>query len=190
MMQKIICPLWMILTLAFTISSNGANAQKYFTKNAHIGFFSDTPIEKIEAHNTSSNCVFDLATGRIEFSALIKGFQFERALMQEHFNENYLESDKFPKAVFKGQIDNYRKIDPAKNTKHIVRVSGDLTMHGVTKSLSTQAVIDVKDGNMKTSSEFQIAVADFQVEIPSLVKDQIAKNVKVKVEADLKPLGK
>jgi len=189
-MNKYLFPRLFFLPLACIVFVNVACSQKYFTKNAQIGFFSDTPIEKIEAHNTTANCVFDLATGRIEFSALIKGFQFERALMQEHFNENYLESDQLPKAIFKGQIDNYRKIDPAKNTKHIVRVSGELNMHGVSRSITAQAVIDVKDGNLKATSEFQIAVADFQVEIPSLVKDQIAKNVKVKVEATLKPLGK
>lgn len=165
-------------------------AQKFFTKNAHVAFYSDTPLEKIEAHNTSSNCVFDLATGRIEFSSLIKGFQFEKALMQEHFNENYMESNTYPKATFKGQIDNYRKIDPTKNGKHVVRVSGEMNMHGVSKPISAQSVIEVKDGNLYPSSTFQIAVADYQIEIPSLVRDQIAKSIKVTVDGVLKPLSK
>lgn len=178
------------LLLLLVICQTTVFGQKYFTKNGRISFYSDTPIEKIEAHNTSSNCVFDAATGRIELSALILGFRFEKALMEEHFNENYMESGKYPKAVFKGQIDNYKKIDPAKNSKHVVRVSGDLTMHGVTKNVSAQAVIDVKDGAMQATSEFQIAVADFKVAIPALVKDQIAKNVKIKVDASLKPLSK
>ncbi len=180
-----------ILTVLFLLVFNGkGSAQKYFTKSAHVAFYSDTPIEKIEAHNTTSNCVFDLATGRIEFSTLIKGFQFEKALMQEHFNENYMESNAFPKATFKGQIENYRKIDPTKNGKHVVLVSGDMNMHGVSKKVSAQAVIEVKDGTIQSSSTFQIAVADYKVAIPSLVKDQIAKSIKVTVDAVLKPLSK
>ena len=89
----------------FFMVVNVISGQKYFTKTGHISFYSDTPLEKIEGHNKSSNCVLDVATGKLEVATLVKGFQFEKALMQEHFNENYMESDKFPKAVFKGQID-------------------------------------------------------------------------------------
>jgi polyisoprenoid-binding protein YceI len=161
------------------------SGQKYFTKTGHVSFYSDTPLEKIEAQNKSSNCVLDLATGKLEFAVLIKGFQFEKALMQEHFNENYLESNKFPKATFKGQIDNYNKIDVTKNGKSTVKVSGDLTLHGVTKKLNTDAVVEVKSGKIDADATFNILVADYNISIPSLVKDQIAKSVKVKVDATL-----
>jgi len=162
-----------------------SSGQKYFTKNGHVSFYSDTPLEKIEANNKSSNCVLDLTTGKLEFAVLIKGFQFERALMQEHFNENYLESSKFPKASFKGLIDNYTKIDVSKNGKSTVKVSGDLTLHGITKKLTTDAVIEVKDGKIDADATFNIKVADFNIAIPSLVNDKIAKSVKVKVDATL-----
>lgn len=164
------------------------SGQKYFTKTGHVSFYSDTPLEKIEAQNKSSNCVLDLATGKLEFAVLIKGFQFEKALMQEHFNENYLESNKFPKATFKGQIDNYTKIDVTKNGKSTVKVSGDLTLHGVTKKLNTDAVVEIKAGKIDADATFNILVADYNISIPSLVKDQIAKSVKVKVDATLEVL--
>jgi len=165
-----------------------SSSQKYFTKNGQVSFYSDTPLEKIEAFNKSSNCVLDLATGKLEFAVLIKGFQFEKALMQEHFNENYLESNKFPKATFKGQIDNYSKIDVTKNGKSTVKVSGDLTLHGVTKKLNTDAVVEIKAGKIDADATFNILVADYNISIPSLVKDQIAKSVKVKVDATLEVL--
>ncbi len=165
-----------------------SSSQKYFTKNGQVSFYSDTPLEKIEAFNKSSNCVLDLATCKLEFAVLIKGFQFEKALMQEHFNENYLESNKFPKATFKGQIDNYSKIDVTKNGKSTVKVSGDLTLHGVTKKLNTDAVVEIKAGKIDADATFNIMVADYNISIPSLVKDQIAKSVKVKVDATLEVL--
>ena len=175
----------LILLLSHVTMVSG---QKYFTKTGHVSFYSDTPLEKIEAQNKSSNCVLDLATGKLEFAVLIKGFQFEKALMQEHFNENYLESNKFPKATFKGQIDNYNKIDVTKNGKSTVKVSGDLTLHGVTKKLTTEAMVEVKGGKIDADATFNIIVADYNIAIPSLVKDQIAKSVKVKVDATLEVL--
>lgn len=164
------------------------SAQKYFTKTGHISFYSDTPLEKIEGHNKSSNCVLDVATGKLEVATLVKGFQFEKALMQEHFNENYMESDKFPKAVFKGQIDNYSKLDISKNGKVTVKVSGDLTMHGVTKKVTTDAVVSINNGKIIADANFNVLLADFNIKIPALVKDQIAKSLKIKVACTLEPL--
>ncbi len=164
------------------------SAQKYFTKTGHISFYSDTPLEKIEGHNKSSNCVLDVATGKLEVATLVKGFQFEKALMQEHFNENYMESDKFPKAVFKGQIDNYSKLDISKNGKVTVKVSGDLTMHGVTKKVTTDAMVSINNGKIIADANFNVLLADFNIKIPALVKDQIAKSLKIKVACTLEPL--
>ena len=103
--------------LFWAMATSMVSAQKYFTKTGQISFNANTSIEKIEAINKSASCVMDVETGKIEFGVLVKGFQFEKALMQEHFNENYLESSKFPKATFKGQIDNYKKIDTTKDIK-------------------------------------------------------------------------
>ena len=173
------------LLLFVLININISNAQKYFTKTGVTSFYSDTPIEKIEAQNKSSNCVFDISSGKIEFGVLVKGFQFEKALMQEHFNENYMESNKFPKATFKGQIDNYSKIDPSKNGKTTVKVSGDLTIHGMTKKITTDAAINIVNGKIDTDAQFNVLLADYNISVPALVKDQIAKSVKIKVDATL-----
>ena len=174
----------MILIISTGIIQAGLS-QKYFTKSAAISFFSDTKMEKIEAHNKSSNCVLDASTGKLEFGSLIKGFQFKKALMQEHFNENYMESSKFPKATFKGQIDNYVVVDPSKNQKINVKVSGDLTIHGITKKVTTDATLDMKTGQIFANATFPITIADYNISVPSLVKDQIAKTVNVKVSANL-----
>jgi hypothetical protein len=165
-----------------------ADAQKYFTKTAVITFESNTPMEKISATNKSGTCVTDFGSGNVEFAVLVKGFQFEKALMQEHFNENYMESSKFPKAVYKGKIEGVDKIDLTKNGKHKVKTSGQLTMHGVTKPVSCEVQLEVKEGKILASTNFTVAVADYGIVIPALVRDNVAKNVAVKVQANLEPL--
>ena len=92
------------ILLVALVSFQSGIAQKYFTRNGNISFHSDTPMEKIEGHNKNSTAVIDAESGKLEFAVLIKAFHFEKALMEEHFNENYMESNKFPKASFKGQI--------------------------------------------------------------------------------------
>ena len=167
---------------------HSAGAQKYFTKTAIVTFESNTPMEKINATNKSGTCVADFDSGNVEFAILVKGFQFEKALMQEHFNENYMESSKYPKAVYKGKMEGVDKIDLSKNGKHKVKTSGQLTLHGVTKPFSNDVQLEVKDGKISTSTNFTIAVADYGIVVPALVRDNIAKNVAVKVQANLEPL--
>jgi len=177
----------MFVAFLFLVVS-GLQAQKYFTKAAELSFFSEAPMEKIEAFNKTSTCVLDLETGKMEFATLIKGFKFEKALMQEHFNENYMESDKFPKATFKGEIQRYSKIDPSIDKNHEVTVVGKMTIHGVTKDVTAKGTVATKGGKVKLTSNFNIDVADYQIEIPSLVKDKIAKTILIKVLANLEPL--
>lgn len=162
-----------------------AHGQKYFSKTATIYFSSQAPLEKIEASNQNAMVVLDAGTAQMEWSVLIKGFLFQKALMQEHFNENYMESYKFPKGVFKGTILNLNDVDLTKDGKYKVNVSGDLTLHGVTKPLITSGMITVIGGKITASSSFDITVADYQIEIPKLVRDNIAKVVHVTVSADL-----
>ena len=101
--------LFSLAIMALTIGS--ADAQKYFTRSGKISFYSDTPMEKIEAKNGSATSVLDTESGKMEFAVLIKGFQFAKSLMQDHFNENYMESSKYPKALFKGEISNIDDVD-------------------------------------------------------------------------------
>ena len=165
-------------------------AQKYFTREGKISFFSDTPIEKIEANNNSVTSVIDIESGRMEFAVLIKAFQFEKALMQDHFNENYMESNKYPKATFKGSINNLDAIDLSKDGTYQVNVNGEMTIHGVTQPVNTEGQLMVKGGEIQSSASFKIEVADYKIEIPGVVRDNIAKEVRVDVFCDYQPLKK
>ena len=166
------------------------NAQKFFTREANISFYSDAPMEKIEAHNKKGTSVIDAASGKMEFAVLIKAFQFEKALMQEHFNENYMESTKFPKAVFKGEFTNLKEIDFSKDGTYDATVKGEMTIHGVTKEVETKGQVIVEGGAVKAVSTFELTVADFDIVIPAVVRDNIAKIVKVEVDAAYQPLEK
>ena len=172
------------------IGMNSVSAQKYFTRDGKISFFSDAALEKIEAHNSKATSVLDASSGKLEFAVLIKAFQFEKALMQEHFNENYMESSKYPKAKFKGQIDNMDALKLDKDGSYTVQVSGDMTIHGVSNKLSTPATITVKGGHIQAVTSFDVIVADYNIEIPSVVRDNIAKIVKVDVDVQYQKLEK
>lgn len=170
--------------LLATLFCLNLSAQKFFTREGKISFYSDAPMEKIEAHNQQATSVIDIESGRMEFAVLIKAFQFEKALMQEHFNENYMESSKYPKATFKGDILNLQEVALDQDGVYPVKVKGDLTIHGVTKQVETDGEITVKDGVISAASTFEVAVADYEIEIPKVVRDNIAKTVRIKVDID------
>ena len=165
-----------------------ANGQsKYLDKNCDVSFYSKTPLEDIEAKNSSAVSVMDIETGALEFSVLIKAFVFERALMQEHFNENYMESEKYPKATFKGKIKNIASVKLKENGSYPVNVEGTLTMHGVSKEITTSGTLKISDGNIEALSAFTVNPEDYKIAIPSLVKEKIAKEIQVKVDANMQP---
>lgn len=165
-------------------------AQKYYTREGKVSFFSEAPLEKIEAFNSKATSVIDVSTGKIEFAILIKAFQFEKSLMQEHFNENYMESDKYPKATFKGDITNIGTIDLTKDGQYEVKVKGDLTIHGVTKTIEIPGKILVKDGQITATSSFEVVVADYKIEIPAIVRDNIARTVRIDIAVNYEALNK
>jgi hypothetical protein len=162
-------------------------AQKVITKSGHIWFYSKTPLEEIEAHNRQVVSIIDESTGDLSFMLLIKSFEFKRALMQEHFNENYMESDKYPKASFKGKITNISKIDFKRDGVYPAEVSGDLTIHNVTKPVTTKGTLEIKNGTVTARAEFLITAHEYNISIPSVVEDKIAKEIKVTVEAIYSP---
>lgn len=177
------------LTLSFLMFSFISRAQdKYYTKNAKINFFSETPLEDIEAKNSSSVSVLDSKSGSLQFSVLIKGFEFKNEEMQEHFNEDYMESDKFPKAEFKGQLVNNASVNYKKPGTYNVQVKGLMTIHGITKEVQTGGTLKVDNDNIKANSVFNIALADYGIKISKLVSDKIAKTIKITVDAKLDPL--
>lgn len=172
------------MILALLLSAPYAFGQKYFSKTGKISFYSDAPVEKIEAHNASASTVIDMATGQMEWAVLIQGFKFDKALMQEHFNENYMESGKYPKAKFKGTIQNISAISLQKDGEYPVTAEGTLEIHGVTKPVTAKGTMTVKNGVLSAKSKLSIAVADYGIQIPKLVADNIAKQVDIIITAD------
>lgn len=178
----------LVLAIATLISLSLSAQDKYFTKSGKIIFSSKASLENIEAHNKSVTCVLDTKTGNLQFAVLMKGFEFEKALMQEHFNENYVESHKFPKAEFKGQVTNNSEINYSKDGTYPAKVKGKLTIHGETRDVETVGTVTVKSGKVEADADFIIALDDYKVEIPNMVKDNISKTVKITVDCTLDPL--
>jgi hypothetical protein len=177
-----------LLITGFT-AFNITNAQKYITKNGNIKFYSETPLETIEATNNQVNAALDTQTGDIVFKVLIKSFRFEKALMQEHFNENYLESDKFPNSTLKGVVTNFSDIDFAKEGTYDAMIDGDLTIHGVTNKISEKGVFTVLPGDkIQGDCKFMVKPADYDIKIPKAVVNNIAETIEVTVDIELSKL--
>ena len=173
------------LVVALILLIQIVSAQKrYYTKTGTVSFEAGTAVEDIDAVNKSTTSVFDAGTGQIEFALLIKGFEFKRSLMQEHFNENYLESDKYPKSIFKGKIANIEKVNFQKEGAYPVTVKGILEMHGIKKETETTGTLKVSGETVTGIAEFTVTLDDYQVTIPGLVKDKISKTVKIKVNCN------
>jgi len=170
------------MVLLALISIAGFSQEKYYTKSGKVSFYSKAPLEDIEAQNKNAVSVFDKSTGQVEVSILMKAFEFEKSLMQEHFNENYVESDKFPKSVFKGTITDLPEADFTKNGKYSTTVSGKLTLHGETKDIIAPATFIINNGMISVISEFKMTLEDYKISIPSIVKDKIGREVKIVIE--------
>jgi hypothetical protein len=156
-------------------------AQKYKLTNSEVSFFSEAPLENIEAHNKQTTSLFDVATGEIAFVVPIKGFQFKKSLMQEHFNENYMESDKYPNGTFKGKVSGY---DPEKSGKQTAVAEGDLTIHGVTRKVRIEGTLQLQSGKATLNATFPVKLVDHDIEIPQVVFYNIAEVVEVTVQLE------
>jgi hypothetical protein len=175
------------ICLAILFTSLLSAQGKYFTRDGHIDFFSSTSVEDIIANNNKITCVLDSESGELEFAVLMKAFEFKKALMEEHFNENYVESEKFPKSNFTGKILNIEEVDFTTDGLFEVRVKGDLTIHGETNEVETEGVIEVKGEDLKAFAEFHVSPEDYNIEIPGVVRDKIAKELLITVDVLLKP---
>ncbi|MGF2414727.1 MAG: YceI family protein, partial [Ferruginibacter sp.] len=167
------------------LSAKTTLAQKLYTKNGSISIFSSTKMEDIKADNNQVLCVLNTQTGELQFSLLNKGFHFEKALMEEHFNENYIESNKFPKSTFKGTVADISKVNFASDGTYPITVKGDLTMHGVTKITTASGNIIVKDGKATAASKFTAKLADYNISIPGAVKNNISESIEITVNCNL-----
>ncbi len=183
-MKKLI---FSMLIALFTVTT--LSAQRYITKTGHIFFHSDAPLETIEAHNKQVNSALDVRSGMFVFKVLMKSFVFEKALMQEHFNEEYVESDTYPNAFFKGKILNNSSIHYTIPGSYNVWVEGTLTLHGVTKKVKEKGTFEVtKGGTIHATSKFPIVLKAYNISIPAAVMGKIAEELVITVDEHLKPL--
>jgi polyisoprenoid-binding protein YceI len=165
------------------------HAQKYVTKTGKISFYSDAPLEKIQAFNDQVNVSLNSSSGDFIFKVLMKSFEFPKSLMQEHFNEDYVESDTYPDATFIGKITNISDIDFASNGTVNVQVQGDLTIHGVTNKISTTGIIVINNGVLTCNSTFNIQLKDYNISIPQTVINNISETMEITVEITLNKLN-
>ena len=176
----------LVLFFAFGLGFFNAKAQnRFFTKDAKINFNSSTPLEDIVAESNQATTFLDIDKNDVVFSVLTTSFKFRRALMEEHFNENYMESSKFPKAKFSGKI--VSPIDWKSETQVTADLKGELTMHGVTKEVSLKSQITPGKGKIVANAEFKVSPEDFNIAIPAAVRDKIAKAVTIKIDVVYTP---
>jgi hypothetical protein len=178
----------LIIIPALLLLMVSANAQKFMTRNGFLSFYGHTPMEDIKADNNQVASVLDISNGELVFQVLIKSFHFERALMEEHFNENYMESDKIPKAEFKGKITNLSQVDFKKNGTYDVTVEGDLKIHDVTNKVSVKGSIEVTSSGINAKSKFNVVPEDYKINIPGVVREKIAKSLEVTTDMKYTPL--
>ena len=175
-------------TALLLLTAQFCAAQKYICKNGNTSFFSETPVENIEALSTEASSAYDSKTGDMVIVIPIKSFKFEKSLMQEHFNENYLESDKYPKAFFKGKIAEAASLDLSKDGNYKVNAVGKLTIHNVTKDVKIPGSISIKNGKINMDSKFTVRCADYAIKIPKLVMVKVAEEIQVTINNSYNPL--
>jgi hypothetical protein len=177
----------LLFTIAATISTCSF-AQIYMAKTCEISFFSKTPVEDIDAVNKAAKPLLNTANGDVQIKIVMTAFVFVKPLMQEHFNENYVESEKFPNAFFKGKINE--KIDYTKDGEHKVTVTGKFTIHGVEQDRTIDGTLTIHGQEITLASAFKIKFDDYKVVIPGLYKGVIPPDTDVKLNAVLEPFKK
>ncbi|MBE0667344.1 MAG: YceI family protein [Bacteroidales bacterium] len=177
-----------LILFLFAVCTLSLSAQKYITNNGYIGFFSHTAMEDIKGDNNQVAGILDTDTGEMVFQVLIKSFHFDRDLLKEHFNENYMDSEKYPKSSFKGKIANLSTVDFKKAGTYEVDVEGDLTIRDVTKKVTVKGTLDVIAGGLNANTKFKIVPEDFNISIPGVVRDKIAKDLEVTVVMKYLPM--
>jgi hypothetical protein len=171
-----------IIILVIAIASSNAQAQVWLSKNAKIRFFSKTPLEDIEAASNYAAGALNTKTGRIFFKVMMKSFKFENALMEEHFNENYIESDKYPSAEFDGIIQNIP--DFTKDGNYELMIKGSLLLHATKVPRDIKATFRVTNGKIEAKSIFLVPCQDHNIKIPSITRKNISDNIEVTILAN------
>ena len=173
----------MRLIIIYLLFSTQVLAQQFYTNKGKISFFSEAPLEDISAVNENVSAIIDSQTGGFAFRVKIVDFTFPNSLMQEHFNESYLESEKYPLSTFKGVVDNFSDLDLS-NEQNLV-VNGSLSMHGISKDAQMKSNAQMINDELHISSTFDVALEDYEIDIPKIMMYKIAETIKVTVEIKL-----
>ncbi|WP_425390754.1 YceI family protein [Ekhidna sp.] len=170
------------IVAALLISTKVAVAQNVLIDKKGVAhFFSEAPLEDIEATNEKAIGAIDLDKGTVAVSMFIKNFHFEKSLMEEHFNENYLESEKYPKATFKGKIVDFSSYDFSKPGVITAKANGELEIHGVKRPIVSDVTFEISENTIGANTFFKVALEDHKIKIPKLVIKNIAEVVDVDV---------
>lgn len=165
-------------------------AQKYITKTGQIEIFSETSLFTIEAMNKKAASILDIETGEIVASTLVRSFKFREALVEEHFNENYIESHLYPKSQFKGKISNISEVNLKSNGNYPVTISGDLNIHGVTNTISVPGTIRVNNGQIAGKAKFIVSLEGYKIKIEDQYKNRIKDEIELNVSFNYQPYNK
>ncbi len=177
----------LILMIAL-ININVFSQDKWFSNSGYINFISETQLLNIEGENTKAVTFLRPSTGEVAFAMRMTDFTFELPLAREHFNENYIESHKYPNASFKGKITNNETVSYSANGIYPVFVSGEITIHGVTQAINEKAILTVEGGDKISGfSTFMLKPENFKIKVPRLVRDKVAETISVTVKVDYKP---
>jgi len=186
-MTSIFRKVYLILGL-FCITSLSSYGQIWLGKNTNVKIFSTSPIEDIEAVSSTATIAFNEKSGKILVKVLIRSFKFKSGLMQDHFNENYMESDKYPTADFDGVIQNFPDLSVENTYK--IQMKGTFTIHGVKKDVELPAIIVVSKDKIEGKANFKIKCIDYNIEIPKLVVKNIAEEIDISILTEFKPYKK
>lgn len=175
-----------VAALFLSVAGNAQDSEKLVSSKSHIKFFSTTPAEDIEANNTASVSTINKSTGEVVFSVPMQGFEFEKSLMQKHFNsDKFLDTQTHPKAKLKGKITNLSEIDFTKDGTYNAVVEGELTIKGKTNPVKEKGTVTVKDGKVKIYSQFNVTLSEYGIEfVKGKPASNIAKTVEVTVNAE------
>jgi polyisoprenoid-binding protein YceI len=183
-MRRVALTAIFVLALAGSIFGQG----KYLTNEGNIIFFSHTTLEDITAENNEVASVIDADNGEVAIIVLMTAFEFEKKKMQEHFNENYVESEKFPKATFRGAIVNNGDVDYSTRAVYEVDIEGEMTIHGISKQITAKGSIEVLADGILAKTKFLLNPEDYGIKIPKVVRKNIAENMEIRIDLNHKPI--
>ena len=159
-------------------------AQIFLSNSGNISFFSETPLENITAINDNVSAVFDASNNDLVFKLSISDFIFPNALMQEHFNENYMDSSVYPKANFVGNIQKFSLGELTEYEKNH-KIIGVLTIRGIEKNVTINCQLNKANDRLYLKADFSVLTSDFDIQVPKVVRNKISKEIKIKVDYEL-----